>query len=245
MSQVFDIYTLLFLVLAVVIFIRLRSVLGRRTGNERPPYDPYSTTPTSEGRMGSAKHGDTVVDLPRQPAPLPRPENVAPSAADIEARLEDYAPKDSPLAKTLTEVVQADPSFDPRTFLDGAKMAYEMVVSAYAEGDQATLKQLLADDVLDSFKRNIAERKERGEKAETTLIGITKADIIDAEVTKGTELITVRFTAELISVVRDRDGKIVEGDPETVRDVTDIWTFSREIASKNPNWQLVATQTAN
>jgi predicted lipid-binding transport protein (Tim44 family) len=89
------------------------------------------------------------------------------------------------------------------------------------------------------------ERKERGEKAETTLIAINKADIIEAEVKRGVELITVQFVSELITVVRDADGDIIEGDPETVRDVTDIWTFSREVASRDPNWQLVATQTAN
>ncbi len=242
MSEVFDIYTLLFLVLAVVIFLRLRSVLGRRTGNERPPYDPYSP---SENSVGSQKSSDTVVDLPRRTgAPAPEAE-AQPSAADIEARLEDHAPKDSALAKSLTEVMRADPTFDPSHFLEGAKVAYEMVVAAFAEGDEATLHQLVDDEVFESFRRSMVERKERGEKAETTLIAINKADIIEAEVKRGVELITVQFVSELITVVRDADGDIIEGDPETVRDVTDIWTFSREVASRDPNWQLVATQTAN
>jgi predicted lipid-binding transport protein (Tim44 family) len=242
MSEVFDIYTLLFLVLAVVIFLRLRNVLGRRTGNERPPYDPYST---SESRVGTAKQSDTVVNLPRPGSSAPSPEPPAPSAADIEARLEDYAPKDSPLAKSLTALMQADPSFDPRSFLDGAKVAYEMVVMGYAEGDEQVLRQLLSDDVFESFKKTIAARKEKGETAETTLVGISKADIIEAEVKNATANVTVRFGAELISVVRDAAGKIIEGNPETVRDVSDIWTFSRDVASRNPNWKLVATQTAN
>ncbi|XSG81768.1 MAG: Tim44/TimA family putative adaptor protein [Methyloligella sp. ZOD6] len=243
MSEVFDIYTLLFLVLAVVIFLRLRSVLGRRTGNERPPYDPYSA---SENSVGSQKSSDTVVNLPRGRTGAPEADAPPqPSAADIEARLEDYAPKDSALAKSLTEVMRADPSFDPGQFLEGAKVAYEMVVGAFAEGDEATLQQLVDDEVFESFRRSMVERQERGEKAETTLIAINKADIIEAEVKRGVELITVRFVSELITVVRDSDGDIIEGDPETVRDVTDIWTFSREVASRDPNWQLVATQTAN
>ncbi len=242
MSEVFDIYTLLFLVLAVVIFLRLRSVLGRRTGNERQPYDPYSASQNRVG--GAAKSGDTVVNLPTgrgaHAAELP-----AESAADIEARIEDFAPKDSPLAKSLTALIQRDPSFDPKKFLDGAKVAYEMVVSAYADGDEQVLKQLLSDDVFQSFKRNIAERNSRGDKAETTLVGISKADIIEAELKDKAADVTVRFTAELISVVRDAENKVIEGDPETVRDVNDIWTFSRDVSSRNPNWKLVATQTAN
>lgn len=242
MSEVFDIYTLLFLVLAVVIFLRLRSVLGRRTGNERPPYDPYSPSEP----VGSQKSSDTVVNLPRGRGGAEGGDaGPQPSAADIEARLEDHAPKNSELAKSLTEVMRADPSFDPTQFLEGAKVAYEMVVAAFAEGDEATLQQLVDDEVFESFRRSIAERKERGEKAETTLIAINKADIIEADVKRGVEQVTVRFASELITVVRDADGDIVEGDPETVRDVTDIWTFSRQIASRDPNWQLVATQTPN
>ncbi|MFD0985800.1 Tim44/TimA family putative adaptor protein [Methyloligella solikamskensis] len=243
MSEVFDIYTLLFLVLAVVIFLRLRSVLGRRTGNERPPYDPYSP---SENSVGQHKSSDTVVDLPRGRTHSQQAEaEPQPSAADIEARLEDHAPKDSDLAKALTEVMRADPTFDPDQFLEGAKVAYEMVIAAFAEGDEATLQQLVDDEVFESFRRSMAERQERGERVETSLIAINKADIIEAEVKQGVEQITVRFTSELITLVRDSDGDIVEGDPETVRDVNDIWTFAREISSRDPNWQLVATQTAN
>jgi len=121
MSEAFDIYTLLFLVLAVVIFIRLRNVLGRRTGNERPPFDPY-TTPDQK-RPGAPKTNEPVVALPRgRTAPLP--EASGPSVEDIEARLGSHAPKDSPLARSLTQLMRADPSFDPGQFLDGAKAAY-------------------------------------------------------------------------------------------------------------------------
>ena len=240
MGDVFDIYTLLFLVLAVVILLRLRSVLGRRTGNERPPYDPYST---SENRVGApGKPGETVVNLP---SPGGRAPATPANSAAIEAKIEDYAPKDSPLAKALTELMQADPSFEPKKFLDGAKMAYEMVVSAYAEGNEEVLKPLLSDDVFESFQRQIDARNGRGEKAETTLVGIAKSDIVDAELKGKIASVTVRFNAELISAVRDAENKVIEGDADTVRDVNDIWTFSRDVTSRNPNWKLVATQTAN
>jgi predicted lipid-binding transport protein (Tim44 family) len=239
MSEAFDIYTLLFLVLAVVIFIRLRNVLGRRTGNERPPFDPY-TSP-------EAKRADEpVVALPRGRTARARlDEATGPSLEDIEARLGRHATKDSPLGKSLTTLIKADPSFDPGPFLDGAKAAYEMVVMAFAQGDETTLKQLLGDDVFDGFSRAIREREERGEKLESNLVGIDKADIIEAEVKNRTAYVTVKFVSELVSVTRDADGEVVEGDPKKVREVTDIWTFARDIASKNPNWKLVATEAAN
>ncbi len=239
MSEAFDISTLLFLVLAVVIFIRLRSVLGRRTGNERPPYDPYTRSDangTPEGSVVALPHGRT------DRAPV---ETSGPSAEDIEERLERFATKDSPLGKSLTAVMRADPSFDPGPFLDGAKMAYEMIVNAFAEGDESTLKTLLGKDVLDGFERAIAEREQRGEKLQSSLVGIDKADIIEAEVKGKQAYVTVKFVSELISVTRDADGEVVEGDPKKVREVTDIWTFAREIASRNPNWKLVATEAAN
>jgi predicted lipid-binding transport protein (Tim44 family) len=240
MSEAFDIYTLLFLVLAVVIFIRLRNVLGRRTGNERPPYDPY-TTPDAK-RPGA---DEPVVALPRGRSARAPVEASGPSMEDIEARLERHAAKDSPLGKSLTALMRADPGFDPGQFLDGAKGAYEMVVTAFAEGDVVTLKQLLGAEVYDGFQRAINEREQRGEKLESNLVGIDKADIIEAEVKNRTAYITVKFVSELISVTRDADGDVVEGDAKKVREVTDIWTFARDIASKNPNWKLVATEAAN
>jgi predicted lipid-binding transport protein (Tim44 family) len=237
MSEAFDIYTLLFLVLAVVIFIRLRSVLGRRTGSERPPYDPYT--------RADAKPEGTVVALPRGRTGQAPVEASGPSAEDIEERLERYAKKDSPLGKSLTALIKADPSFNPGEFLDGAKAAYEMIVGAFAEGDEKTLTQLLGEDVLDGFARAITEREQRGETLHSTLVGIDKTDIIEAEMKDKQALVTVKFVSELISVTRDADGEVVEGDPKKVREVTDIWTFARELASRNPNWKLVATEAAN
>ena len=243
MSEAFDIYTLLFLVLAVVIFIRLRNVLGRRTGSERPPYDPYAAPDAK--RAGAPEANEPVVALPRGRSGRAPVETSGPSTEDIEARLGRHATKDSPLGQSLAELMRADPAFDPGQFLDGAKAAYEMIVMAFAEGDEETLKQLLGTDVYEGFQRAIREREERGEKLELSLVGIDKADIIEAEVKNRTAYVTVKFVSELISVTRDADGEVVEGDPKKVREVTDIWTFARDIASRNPNWKLVATEAAN
>ena len=241
MSDAIDIYTLLFLVLAVVIFIRLRSVLGRRTGNERPPYDPYTRADTKPDTPDG-----NVVALPRgRSGPAPVDTTNGPSQEDIEERLERFAKKDSPLRKSLTALIKADPAFDPGEFLDGAKAAYEMIVTAFAEGDEKTLGQLLGEDVLDGFTRAIEEREQRGETLHSTLVGIDKADIIEAELKDHEAFVTVKFVSELISVTRDVGGDVVEGDPKKVREVTDIWTFSRDVSSHNPNWKLVATEAAN
>jgi predicted lipid-binding transport protein (Tim44 family) len=242
MSEAFDIYTLLFLVLAVVIFIRLRSVLGRRTGHERPPYDPY-TQP--DAKQAGAPEG-TVVALPRsRSGQAPASDAAGPSPEDIEERLERFAKKDSPLGKSLTVLIKADPGFNPGQFLEGAKAAYEIVVGAFAAGDEQTLTQLLGVDVLDGFARAITEREARGETLQSTLVGIDKADIIEAEIKDKQAYVTVKFVSELISVTHDADGDVVEGDAKKVREVTDIWTFAREVASRNPNWKLVATEAAN
>jgi predicted lipid-binding transport protein (Tim44 family) len=120
-----------------------------------------------------------------------------------------------------------------------------MIVGAFAEGDERTLTQLLGEDVLDGFARAITEREQRGETLHSTLVGIDKTDIIEAEMKDKQALVTVKFVSELISVTRDADGEVVEGDPKKVREVTDIWTFARELASRNPNWKLVATEAAN
>lgn len=237
MSEAFDIYTLLFLVLAVVIFLRLRNVLGRRTGNERPPFDPYSAP------NDKPKANEPVVALPRGRSPSI--DSSVPSVEDIEARLGSHAPKDSPLAQSLTQLMRADPGFDPGNFLDGAKGAYEMIVMSFAEGDEAALNQLLSSEVFEGFESAIRERESRGEKVESNLVGIERADIVEAEVKNRNAYVTVKFVSKLISVTRDAEGDVVEGDPKRVREVTDIWTFCRDVSSKNPNWKLVATETAN
>lgn len=240
MTDTFDIYTLLFLVLAVVIFLRLRNVLGRRTGNERPPYDPYST---SDANNNGARQGgqDTVVALPRRGTP----QNESARAADIEERVGGFAPKGSPLESGLLAIAKVDMSFTPNEFLNGAKAAYEMIVMAFAEGNKRTLKQLLNRDVYEGFDAAITERESRAEQVDTSFVGIDKADIIEAELKNKTAQVTVKFVSELITATRDQDGEVIDGDPKKVREVTDIWTFAREVSSRDPNWKLVATEAAN
>jgi predicted lipid-binding transport protein (Tim44 family) len=239
MSPVFDIYTIIFLALAVFIFARLRSVLGQRTGRERPPYDPYSTR---DAKPAAAR--ENVVPLPgRTGESLPRAEVEAGNGSA--ERWAGVAEAGSPLAAGLEAIAKADPDFDVRHFLSGAKSAYEMIVTAFAEGDRRTLKNLLARDVFDGFTAAIAERESRGETLESRFIAIDKAEITGAELKGRNAQITVRFVSQLISVTRNRAGEPIEGSPDRVTDVTDIWTFSREVGSRDPNWKLIATEAAS
>jgi len=236
LCDVFDIYTIIFLALAVFIFIRLRSVLGQRTGRERPPIDPYAPRPPREAARPPA---DNVVTLPGNGQRTEAPRPAEPVASD---RWKGIAEPGTPLAAGLDSIRRGDPAFDPAHFLAGAKAAYEMIVTAYAEGDRATLRNLLSKDVYDGFDAAIREREARGEEVETRFVGIEKADLVGAEVRGGAAHVTVRFVSQLVSVTRSRDGTVVDGSPDAVTDVTDVWTFSRDLSSRDPNWKLVATE---
>jgi predicted lipid-binding transport protein (Tim44 family) len=231
MQESFDLTTLIFLALAVFVIWRLRSVLGTKTGNEKPPQDPFRReTPGSRGgRPGGA---DNVVRLPNGAAG-------APSSPD---RWKSVSAPGANVAEGLDEIARQEPQFNGREFLEGAKMAYEMIVTAFAAGDRNTLKDLLSKEVYEGFEAAITEREARGEKAETTFVAIDKAEITGAEVKAKNAQITVRIVSELISVTRDSGGEVVEGSADQVVDVTDVWTFARQLGSRDPNWQLVATE---
>ncbi len=216
-----------------MIFLRLRSVLGRKTGTERPPLDPYST------QDAAAPRESNVVTLPRAEMRTPEPKPAGPS---IEERLSSV-PGDSEVLPPLREIAAADPSFEIDSFLKGAKVAYETVVTAYAGGDRQTLRNLLAPEVFESFSAVITERETREETTEFSFVGILSADITDASFSGQMAHVTVRFVSELVTAVRDRLGNVVEGDLKSVRRVTDVWTFERDVRSPNPNWRLVATDS--
>src|SRR3954469_19733478 len=195
MRDVFDIYTIIFLALAVFIFLRLRSVLGQRTGRERPPYDPYSA------RERATPATDNVVTLPNRAPEAATPKPAEQPAAPGE-RWKGVAEPNSALAGGLDAIVAQDDSFDPKHFVAGARAAYEMIVNAYAEGDRRTLKNLLTREVYEGFEAAIREREGKGETVETRFVSIDKSDITGAELRARTAQITVRFVSQLISVTR-------------------------------------------
>jgi predicted lipid-binding transport protein (Tim44 family) len=230
----FDIYTIIFLALAVFIFLRLRSVLGQRTGRERPPYDPYSARDAVRPSTN-----DNVVALPGRGGEGP---SKPPEPAEPAERWKGIAEAGSTVAVGLDAIVREDRAFDAKQFIGGARAAYEMIVTAYAEGDRRALKNLLSREVYEGFEAAIRDREAKGEKAETRFVSIDKADITAAEVKGKTAQITVRFVSQLVSVTRDRAGNVIDGNPDKVTDVTDVWTFARDLSSRDPNWKLVATE---
>lgn len=216
---------ILLALLAGFIILRLVSVLGRRTGNERRQENPagLERTTTPEAKP---------VDIPgrdRTP-PAPRPTAAAPD-------------RDTPLGKALSRIMMADHGFDPESFLDGARGAYDMVTKAFAEGDRDTLRSLVSADVLRDFEAAVAEREAAGHTMQTTIVDFLKSDITDARLENGTAEVTVLFEVELISVMRDGEGRIIEGNPSDTETVTDAWTFSRQVKARDPNWTLVATDS--
>lgn len=237
MNQVFDPLNLLILAVAVVILLRLRNVLGTRTGHERR-YDPYSATePTDKARR---RADGKVIPLPGS---KPADEiYTADAAAPGEPVWKDVAEEGSALAKGLEKVARADRSFDVRDFLEGAKMAYEMIVTAFARGDRKALKPLLSRDVYEGFATAIAERERANETLETQLVGIDKAEIMAATVQGRRASITIKFLSQMITIKRNADGAVIEGDERGIRDITDVWTFERDVTARDPNWRLVATE---
>jgi predicted lipid-binding transport protein (Tim44 family) len=238
---VFDFWWIIYAAIAVVIFVQLRRVLGQRTGRERPPYDPYSARDTLRPSTNERPStNDNVVALPGRAAePPPKPVEVAPPAGD---RWSGLAEPGSTVAAGLDAIAREDKSFDGKHFIAGARAAYEMIVTAYAEGDRRTLKNLLSRDVYDGFEAAIREREAKGETAESRFVSIDKSDITDAELRARTAQVTIRFVSQLVSVTRDRNGAVIDGSPEKVTDVTDVWTFARDLSSRDPNWKLVATE---
>jgi predicted lipid-binding transport protein (Tim44 family) len=244
MQNVFDIYTIIFLALAVFIFLRLRSVLGTRTGRERPPYDPYSAPDAA--REPNRAPPENILPLPNRANNAEKP---AAKPAEIEAEPADrwtgVAEPGTPLAAALDGIAAADKTFDAKHFVTGARAAYEMIVNAFAEGDRRTLKNLLSREVYDGFESAITERERRGETMENKFVSIDAADISAAEMRGRTAQVTVRFHSKLITATRDKNGNVIDGSAERVSDVTDVWTFARDVSSRDPNWKLVATEAGH
>lgn len=208
----------IFAMIAVFLVFRLRSVLGRKTGEERRRPDPFTAPAERE-----------TVDA--TPKPVERPVVTL------------YQPGEHrPLAAWLDAVREADPSFDERAFLGGAKGAFQMIVEAFAKGDRETLRPLLSPDVFRGFADEIDRRARQGEVWETRVERVREADIEDARLDDSTARVVVRFVSDQVNVVRDRSGAVIDGDPSREEEVRDVWTFTRDTRSSDPNWALVETR---
>jgi predicted lipid-binding transport protein (Tim44 family) len=218
---------ILFALVAAFLILRLRNVLGRRDGHQGRGSDPFGTSPKAD------KPDDKVVRLPDRSDQAPETAPVTAVPTEGESR--------TPLEAGLTQIKVADPKFDQREFLSGARIAFEIVLNAYAAGDTATLKPLLSPEVFGNFSQSIRDRQQAKKTTEITLVGIKAADIVEAYMAGRTAHLTIKFISQQISIVRDESNEIVDGDPSEVTDVTDFWTFARDTRSSDPNWILVAT----
>ena len=218
---------ILFAMIAAFLVFRLRGVLGRRTGHERPPPDPHAK------RTGESPPKDNVGDLHDPTGLVEEDETIA---------AED---PDDPLAAGVAQVRSADSNFSPDEFCEGAEAAFEKVVQAFAAGDLKILRSLLNDEVYDNFSATVKQREEAEEELETTVIGIKSGDILEVRLEGRMAFVTVKFQSEQVNLTRDKSGAVVDGDPTQVTDVTDIWTFARNTRARDPNWTLVETRSSN
>ena len=260
MSDGFQFYDIIFFALiAIFIILRLRGVLGRRTGQQRQRHaDRFAQTEKAPEENQAQPQGEIVhlpdrtrpaheapqdvppEDIAPEPAPSPRPAHAERREAATE---QDDAI--SGLRAGLEQIRRADHEFSPRRFAQGAQAAFEMVVEAFAKGDTATLRPLLGDDVYDEFAAAIRDRMAEGHVQETTIVALDAAEIISAEMRASTARVTVKFVSQQINVVRDKEGEEVGGDPSLIERVTDIWTFARNTRSSDPNWALIETSIPN
>lgn len=236
----FDPLNLLLLAIAIVVFWRLRSVLGTRTGTERPPVEPYAPVRKNDGPGEPEAANGNVLRFPKE-------ETAAhpPAAGQTEAPepiWTGFAEAGSAVALGLEAIADSDRNFTPKSFADGAKLAYEMIIDAFARGDRTALKNLLSREVFDGFSRAIDQREAAGHKVDQRFVGIDKATIAAAGTSGKKASITMRFVSELISATLAKDGTVIDGDLKEIREITDVWTFERDLNSRDPNWKLVSTE---
>ena len=236
--QSLDSGTIIILVVAVVVLLKLRSILGQRTGHQEPPdfLKDISKRQNEQNHKQGEPVSDNVVKLPNR------------GGVDVQERnprideIEKIAKAGTKLNKSLRAILAADQSFSPKEFLGGADMAYEMIVNAFADGDKQTLRNLLSKEVFEGFKSVIDDRSKRGETVKSSFVGIDTSEITEANMKDSEAHVTIRFVSEIVSATLDKEGKVIEGDETDVVRVTDIWTFARDTRARDPNWKLVATE---
>lgn len=221
---------LLFAAVAAFLILRLRSILGKRTGAEDA--ERWRARPPERTLDRADKVPDNVTPFPG----APRPADAAPAE-------EAEVPVGNPALKAGYDAIRrADASFSPSGFVEGARGAFEMIVQAFAQGDTGTLKPLLAPDVYEGFATAIRERLAAKHTLETTLVGIRSAEIVDARMEGRIANVTVKFVTEQVNVTRDAEGNVVDGEAAKVTVLTDLWTFARDTRNRDPNWALVRTE---
>jgi predicted lipid-binding transport protein (Tim44 family) len=217
-----------FAMIAAFLILRLRSVLGRRDGHEGGSRDLFQGRDSLENNTAGEQADNNVVPLSDL------------SGADFDQTLDEA---DEFLAAGLRQIKDADPNFNIKEFLSGANAAFEIILNSYTSGEVDELKPLLKADVFDNFAQAIKDREQNNQTLDDTLIRIKSADIVEALIENRTVLITVKFISEQINTLLDEKKNVIEGDLNAINEVTDFWTFSHKLSSRDPNWALAATRS--
>jgi predicted lipid-binding transport protein (Tim44 family) len=242
MHDSFDMTTIIFAVLAVFVIWKLRSVLGERSGTEKPPKNPFGGNLRDVTSPPPSAEANNVITLPR-PGAEPRPLDVPQGERGEKWKV--YLQPGSNAAEGLEAIAAADRSFDIAAFIAGAKSAYEMIVTGFATGNRTLLENLLTAEVYANFAHALDRREKRGEKVQTTLISIDKVLIETASLNGPAAQIKLHYVASIVTATFDTNGKLIEGDPEKVQEIADVWTYMRQVDARDPNWKLSATETGH
>lgn len=204
--------------IAVFLILRLKSVLGTRDGFEGPPRG-------AEAAAQERRSEFEVVD------------------GGPDRDITDHVPEDTDAAGALADMKRIEPQFGVTDFLQGSRGAYEMILMAFENGKLDDVMPFLSEEVFETFVQVVDARQEQGLTIDAEFIGLRETALADASFDQSSNRaeITVRFVGELVSVVRDKEGEIVEGAPGQSKKQKDIWTFERVMGSNDPNWRLVAT----
>jgi len=225
---------LIYALVAAGLVFWLRSILGTRRSDDLPPKANPFVQPVETGKKSPRENA------PPQSVSAQEPEF---DTVDLRAGLErNMSIADEEAHRGLTNIAHADPDFSPLKFLRGAQDAFALIIESFAEGDRETLRGLLGDQVYDSFMRVLDERAQNGEKASVEIHAIRKCEVISARMERRLAVITVRFVADETSILRDRDEKLLVGHPDRVTETIDIWTFQRDVRSRDPRWLVVETR---
>ena len=217
-------------VIAAVLLFRLRDILGTKTGAEKPEQWLSGGAETT----GSSGERGAVLEFPDR-----RRRASEDSADDIY----DVVRRDTPVAQTLLDAKQIEPHLNIKEFMVGARKAYEMILVSFEQGDKDALKPWLADDVYQSFAAVIDDRRSKGYTVDARFVGLNDSRIEDARLDEASRTleIDIRFEAEMITAMHDASGAIIQGDPNVMRRMVDVWTFARVLGASDPNWTLAAT----
>lgn len=224
MSEFQFIDIVFFAMVALFLVLRLRSVLGKRTGNERRRPDVFQAPQRGPAPAPARGEPGNVIALPERGG---------------------EAPTGDPIAAGLAQIHAADPSFDPQAFLTGARGAFEMIIGAFSAGERAALRPLLSDEVYENFCKEIDEREKAGEKLDNTILRVKSTDLVEARLDSRIASVTVKFVSEQINILRNQAGEPLPGQTTSSSEVVDLWTFTRNTRAGDPNWTLVATGTAH